>query len=94
MFGRSKSGCLPNKSGYQRLVYMLTKESMEYLQIENDFAAIILIIMAVLIPVVIIFWTLRRMRKKRETPSEEPQKFGKKFQSVKEERLKNSNKKN
>lgn len=67
---------------------------MEYLQIENDFVALILIIIAVLIPVAIIFWTLRRMRKKRETPSEEPKKFGKKLQSVKEKRLKKSNKKN
>jgi ATP-dependent Zn protease len=67
---------------------------MEYLQIENDFVAIILIILAVLIPITIVFWTLRRMRKKRQTPQEEPKQFGKKFQSVKEERLKQSNKNN
>jgi hypothetical protein len=34
------------------------------------------------------------MRKKRQTPQEEPHRFGKKFQSVKEERLKKSDKKN
>lgn len=65
---------------------------MEYLQIENDFIAIVLIVLAVLFPVVIIFWTLRRIRKKRERRSEEPREFGKKFQSVKEERAKKSGK--
>lgn len=65
---------------------------MEYLQTENNFVAIILIILAVLIPVVIIFWTMRRIRIKREKRSEEPRRFGKKFQSVKEERLKKSKK--
>lgn len=65
---------------------------MEYLQIENNLLTIVLVVLAVLFPVVIILWTLRRMRKKREKPSEEPREFGKKFQSIKEERAKKSGK--
>ena len=87
-----KARSLLNKKKPQRLVYKLTFYTMEYLQIENDLVAIILIILAVLIPVAVIFWTMRRMRIKREKPSEEPRRFGKKFESVKEERLKKSKK--
>lgn len=65
---------------------------MEYLQIENNFIAIVLTVLAVLFPVIIILWTLRRIRKKRERRSEKPREFGKKFQSVKEERAKKSGK--
>lgn len=68
---------------------------MEFLQIENDFLAIVLIILAALIPVVIIFYTLRTMRKKRERPSERRKdSFGEKFKSVKEERLEERDKRN
>lgn len=65
---------------------------MEYLQIENNLVTIALAVLAVLFPVVIILWTLRRMRKKRQKPSEEPREFGKKFQSIKEERAKKGDK--
>lgn len=67
---------------------------MEYLQVENDLTALILIVLAVIIPVAVIFYTLRAFRKKRERGSEKhKERFGQKFKSVKEERLEKSNKK-
>lgn len=67
---------------------------MIFLQILNDATAIIMIILAVLIPIAVIFYTLRAFRKKRSRGNEKRQKsFGDKFKSVKEERLEDSNKK-
>lgn len=66
---------------------------MEFLQIENNFVAVVLIILAALIPVAIIFYTLRTFRKKRargpEKREDEP-----KLKSVKEERLEEREKRN
>ncbi len=63
---------------------------MDLFQIENDGVAILLIILAALIPVGIIWYTIRSFRKKRERGDE---KGGSKFKSVKEERLEKSGRK-
>lgn len=66
---------------------------MEFLQIENNFLAIVLMVLAALIPIVIIFYTLRMFRRKRERPAEKEEGLTHKFKSVKEERLEEQNKK-
>lgn len=68
---------------------------MDILQIENTAVAIILIILAALIPIGIIWFTIRQFRKKRERKGEGEgeSRFGKKFKSVKEERLEKSGRK-
>lgn len=64
---------------------------MELIQIENPIIAIILIILAALIPIAIIWITIRAFRKKRERGAEKTE--GKNFTSVKEERLEKSQQK-
>lgn len=64
---------------------------MEFIQIENSFVAIVLIILAALIPIAIIWMTIRAFRKKRERGVEKAE--GKNFTSVKEERLNKSQEK-
>lgn len=66
---------------------------MDFIQIENTGVAILLIILAALIPIGIIWFTIRKFRKKREREDEKGGGFGKKFKSVKEERLEKSGKK-
>ena len=66
---------------------------MDLIQIENTAVAIVLIIIAAMIPIGIIWFTIRQFRKKREREDEKSDKFGKKFKSVKEERLEKSGRK-
>lgn len=68
---------------------------MSLLQIQNDATAIFMIVLAVLIPIVVIFYTLRAFRRKRARGLEKRKEgFGQKFKSVKEERLEKNDKKN